>query len=102
MQLHLHGNRPGGRCPWQLRGHRDRLRNNVTNPTPVCDTDDAEVPYTDVSSAPTLAKTASATACQIDQTYAVVVTNTSPTESLTLNTLTDNIYGNITRSRAAS
>ena len=70
--------------------------NNVTNPTPVCDTDDAEVPYTDLSSPPTLSKTASNTQCQIDQTYDVVVTNTSGLDTLTLSALNDNVYGSIT------
>ena len=71
--------------------------NNITNPTPVCDTDDAEVPYTDESSAPTLTKTASNTLCVIDVTYDVVVNNTSAFETLTLNTLNDDVYGNITQ-----
>ena len=70
---------------------------NATNPTPACDTDDAEVPYSDVSAPPTLTKTATNTTCVIDQTYDVVVTNTSALESLTLNTLSDDIYGNITQ-----
>ena len=70
---------------------------NATNPVDVCDDDDAEVPYTDVSSLPTLTKTASSAACVIDVTYNVVVNNTNATESLTLNTLTDNVYGNITQ-----
>jgi hypothetical protein len=71
--------------------------NNATNPTPSCNTDDAEVPYTDLSSAPTLTKTASNTQCTIDQTYDVVVTNTSAIDSLTLSALSDNVYGNITQ-----
>jgi hypothetical protein len=70
---------------------------NITNPNDVCDTDPAEVPYADVSSAPTLTKTASPQ-CVIDVTYTVVVNNTSGTETLTLNTLNDNIYNNITTS----
>ncbi len=72
--------------------------NNVTNSNAVCDTDDAEVPYTDLSSAPTLTKTASASQCQVDTTYDVVVNNTNTLETLTLNTLTDVPYGNITTS----
>ncbi len=70
--------------------------NNATNSTPVCATDDAEVPYTDLSSAPTLSKTAAATTCQIDQAYDVVVTNTSALDTLTLSALNDSIYGDIT------
>ena len=70
-------------------------------PTDVCATDDAEVPYTDVSSAPTLTKTASSSPCVIDTTYDVVVNNTNALETLTLNTLTDDVYGNITTAAAA-
>jgi hypothetical protein len=70
---------------------------NATNPEDVCNTDDAVVPYTDVSSAPTLTKTASSSQCLIDTTYNVVVTNTNALESLTLNTLIDDVYGNITQ-----
>jgi hypothetical protein len=70
---------------------------NITNPDDVCDSDDAEVPYSDESSAPTLTKTASSTQCVIDVTYNVVVTNTSAFETLTLNTLIDDVYGNITQ-----
>jgi hypothetical protein len=71
--------------------------NNVTDPNAVCDTDDAEVPYTDVSSAPNLTKTASNAQCVIDVTYDVVVNNTNALETLTLNTLIDNVYGDITQ-----
>jgi len=69
---------------------------NVTNPTDVCDTDPAAVAYTDVSSPPTLTKTASNAVCQIDVTYNVVVNNTNGLDTLTLNTLIDDVYGNIT------
>jgi len=68
---------------------------NITNPNDICDTDPANVPYADESSAPTLTKTATPQ-CVIDVRYDVVVTNTSGTETLTLNTLNDNVYGNIT------
>jgi len=71
--------------------------NNATNLNDVCGTDDAQVPYTDVSSAPTLTKTASSSQCVIDTRYDVVVTNTNAVEPLTLNTLNDNVYGNITQ-----
>jgi hypothetical protein len=74
---------------------------SFANPVPPVH-DDAVVPYTDVSSAPTLTKTASNTACRVDVTYDVVVTNTSTNtpgggDTLTLNTLTDDVYGNITQ-----
>ena len=69
---------------------------NATSPTEVCDDDDANVPYTDVPQPPTLTKTASSAQCQIDVTYDVVVTNGSTQDTLTLNTLNDDVYGNIT------
>jgi len=62
----------------------------------ICDTDDAVVRYTDFLQPPTLSKTAIGTACRVDVTYAVVVTNTSAQDTLTLNTLTDDVYGDIT------
>jgi hypothetical protein len=75
---------------------------NIANPNPVCKTDDAFVLYRDVPQAPTLVK--AATACvnsQVDVSYTVVVTNnpgndTSPS-NLVLNSLIDNVYGNITQ-----
>jgi hypothetical protein len=70
---------------------------NITTPTPICDDDDAVVTYSDVQQPPTLTKTASSTQCQIDVTYDVVVTNTSAQDELTVNTLNDDIYGNITQ-----
>jgi hypothetical protein len=73
---------------------------NITNPTPVCRSDDASVPYSDVPQAPTLVKSVSGKQCQTDVTYNVLVTNTvgnDPTPvALSLNTLVDNIYGDIT------
>jgi hypothetical protein len=70
---------------------------NASSPDEVCDDDDAEVPYSDVQQPPTLTKTASNSQCVIDVTYDVVVTNSSAQDTLTLNTLTDNVYGNITQ-----
>jgi hypothetical protein len=90
-------NVPPGDVPGSFVDVVQGCANNATNPTAVCDTDDAEVPYTDVSSAPTLTKTASSSQCLIDTTYNVVVTNTNTLESLTLNTLSDDVYGNITQ-----
>jgi len=69
--------------------------------TGLCDTDDAVVTYTDVQEPPTLSKTATAAACQVDVTYAVVVTNTSAQDTLTLNSLNDDVYGSITSPHAA-
>jgi hypothetical protein len=45
----------------------------------------------------TLTKTAVNTQCVIDATYDVVVSNGSTFETLTLNTLSDDVYGNITQ-----
>jgi hypothetical protein len=73
---------------------------NATNPTDVCGSDDAEVPYSDISAAPTLTKIASNSQCTIDQTYDVTVTNNSAIDSLTLSALSDNVYGNITQAPA--
>jgi hypothetical protein len=67
----------------------------------LCKSDDAVVTYLDVVQPPTLSKTATAAACQIDVNYAVVVTNSSTLDALTLNTLTDNVYGSITTAHAA-
>jgi hypothetical protein len=64
--------------------------------TNLCDDDDAEVTYTDVQQPPTLSKTATAAACQVDVTYTVVVTNTSAQDKLTLTSLSDDVYGSIT------
>jgi hypothetical protein len=65
--------------------------------TNLCDDDDAVVTYTNVPEPPTLSKTATAAACQVDVNYAVVVTNTSAQDTLTLSQLSDNVYGNITQ-----
>jgi hypothetical protein len=89
-------NVPAGDVPGSFVDVVTGCADNITNPTDVCDSDDAEVPYTDVSSAPTLAKTASNAQCVIDVNYDVVVNNTNALETLTLNTLIDDVYGDIT------
>jgi hypothetical protein len=66
------------------------------SPPDICDDDDANVPYADVQQPPSLTKTATAAACQIDVTYAVVVTNGSMQDTLTLSVLNDDVYGDIT------
>ena len=68
-------NVPAGDFPGSFMDMVTACANNATNPTPICDDDDAEVPYTDVSLPPTLTKTAVNTQCRIDVTYNVVVTN---------------------------
>jgi hypothetical protein len=71
----------------------------------ICGHDDADVNITDVFTEPTLAKTAqSAANCQLDVTYQVVVSNNSPTphgDTLTVNSLNDNKFGDITTAHAA-
>jgi hypothetical protein len=69
--------------------------------TNLCDDDDATVTYTDVQENPSLTKSAIATACQIDATYQVVVTNNSAQDALTLKTLDDDKFGDITSTHAA-
>jgi hypothetical protein len=68
-----------------------------------CDDDDATVTITDVFAEPTLAKTAqSATvSCTVDVTYQVVVSNNSAVDTLDLNTLNDDKFGDITTVHAA-
>jgi hypothetical protein len=79
---------------------------NPTQETPVCRTDDATVPYSDVPQAPALTKTATSVQCQIDATYTVVVTNAAGNDPspgvLTLNALTDDRCGSITQVHAAN
>ncbi|MGE0821702.1 MAG: hypothetical protein AB7G75_02365 [Candidatus Binatia bacterium] len=70
--------------------------------TDICDDDDASVTITDVAATPSLTKTATATAnCQLDATYGVTVSNNSAIDTLTVNTLTDDKFGDITTAHAA-
>jgi hypothetical protein len=56
----------------------------------------ADVTIDDAWNEPTLDKTALSTAnCQVDATYQVVVTNNSEVDRLTVNTLSDDKFGNI-------
>jgi hypothetical protein len=99
------GTVPPGNFPGSFTDVVKGCANNATNPTPSCKTDDATIPYADVSVPPTLTKTASSTQCRVDVTYNVVVTNNSVDnpagsgngDTLTLNTLTDDVYGDITK-----
>lgn len=62
----------------------------------LCDDDPADVTYVDVSTPPSLAKTASATqAVAVDVLYNVAVNNNSTVDTLTLSSLTDDKFGNI-------
>jgi uncharacterized repeat protein (TIGR01451 family) len=80
----------------------DRHTNIVTgtvtqNGDQISDTDDADVDITDVFDAPTVQKTAQSTAnCSVDATYSVVVSNNSEVDQLTLNTLMDDKFGDLT------
>jgi hypothetical protein len=64
--------------------------------TDVCGHDDADVTITDVGSTPTLAKTAKSATCSVEVTYQVVVSNNSTIDTLTVNALNDDTFGNIT------
>ena len=88
---------PPGDFPGSFPDVVTACANNVSAPTPACDSDDAEVPYRDVEEPPSLTKTVGNKQCQIDVTYNVVVTNGSAQDTLTLNTLTDAPYGDITQ-----
>ena len=70
------------------------------NGNTVCDDDDATVTITDVASTPAVTKTATtATACSltVDVTYTVGVSNPSTVDTLTVNSLTDDKFGDITQ-----
>jgi hypothetical protein len=67
------------------------------NHTGLCDDDDALVTYTDVSTDPSLEKTAHATqAVRVDVQFLVAVTNNSTLDTLTLSSLSDDKFGSIT------
>jgi hypothetical protein len=80
----------------------DRHTNTVTGTVTqdgdeISDTDDADVDITDVYDAPTVDKTAESTAnCSVDATYQVVVSNNSEVDELTLNSLNDDKFGDLT------
>lgn len=67
----------------------------------VCDDDPATVTVTDVAGTPTLAKSATASAVAactltVDVTYTVGISNPSAVDTLTVNSLNDNQFGDIT------
>jgi hypothetical protein len=68
----------------------------------VCGHDDANVTITDVSATPSLNKDAQSATCSVDVTYQVVVSNNSTIDTLTVDTLTDNKFGDITTVHGAS
>ena len=87
---------PPGDFPGSVTDVVEGCGTNEFSTTPICDTGSAEVPYRDVEQPPVLTKIASGAACQIDVTYSVGVTNQSDQDTLTLKTLTDVPYGDIT------
>jgi len=93
-------NVPAGDFPGSHTDTVTGCATNAINPTPTCDDDPAEVLYSDVEQPPSLTKTPSPN-CQIDVTYNVVVNNGSAQDGLTLNTLSDNVYGVITSAHDA-
>ena len=62
----------------------------------ICDDDDASVTITDVSATPALMKTALSAGCTVDVNYQVVVSNNSEFDELTVNSLNDDKFGDIT------
>ncbi len=66
-----------------------------------CGHDEADVLITDVSTKPGLDKKALSAACTVDVTYQVVVSNNSLYDTLTVNSLTDDMFGDITIAHAA-
>jgi len=70
--------------------------------TNLCDDDDATVTYTDVTTEPSLTKTATSTeAVRVDVKYTVVLTNNSAVDTLSVDTLDDDKFGDITSAHAA-
>ena len=62
----------------------------------VCGDDDADVTIDDVSATPMLTKTSMSAGCTVDVSYQVVVSNNSEFDTLTVNSLTDDKFGDIT------
>jgi hypothetical protein len=75
----------------------------TNNGNQVCDDDDADVTITDVSATPTLTKTATAAAnCHMDVSYTVTVSNNSAIDTLTVNSLNDDKFGDLTNAIGAN
>jgi hypothetical protein len=66
-----------------------------------CGEASAEVTITNESEEPTLTKTVQAAACSVDVTYQVVVSNSSTIDTLTVNALADDKFGDITTAHPA-
>jgi hypothetical protein len=64
----------------------------------ICGDDDADVTVTDVPAIPALAKSAQTASCTVDVNYQVVVSNNSVVDdTLTVDSLTDDKFGDITQ-----
>ena len=77
---------------------------NDTGSTPATDNDDADVDFTNVDPSITVDKTANPTSLDEpggEAVFTVVVTNTSPDETVTLTDLTDNRFGGLLGADAA-
>ena len=89
-----------------VSGNANTLHTNIVggcgtaNGTQTCDTDDATVSITDVAAPPSVTKTI--TSLTTDVTYTVQVNNTSAIDTLTINSLMDNKFGDITSIHIAS
>ena len=68
---------------------------------PRCAKDDAVVTFYDVYTPPTLTKSVVGASCLVDVEYEVVVKNPSDLDTLTVNTLTDDRFGDVTATHAA-
>jgi len=81
--------------------HKDTVTVTASQPSnpggdPIVDSDDATVDFTDVPNTPSVSKSAQSTAnCSVEATYQVVVSNNSTVDELTVNSLSDNKFGNI-------
>jgi hypothetical protein len=62
----------------------------------LCDDDDASVPYDDVSVDPSLVKMSTGATIRVDVNYDVMVSNNSGHDTLTLTSLLDDVFGDIT------
>lgn len=72
------------------------------NAPPISDDDDASVDVVDIADEPTVEKTAMSTDnCRVDVSYTVVVNNSSEHDTLTVNDLDDDKFGDITAAHAA-
>jgi hypothetical protein len=85
--------------------HKDTVTVTARQPSTgkdISNSDDATVDFTDVYEAPTVSKTAQSTAnCSVDATYRVVVSNNSTIDTLSINSLTDSKFGDLTTVHAA-